>query len=154
MDYSNLSSLGTAALYAATFGFAFVSGVIPFVLNIELYLLAVAAFTDAPAAAIVGLATAGQTAAKLVLYLVGRGALNVRWVKKSAASKAAGAFAKHPGRGLGVVALSSVVGIPPLYAVSLVAGTLRLPPAAFTLIIVAGRLVRFSAVYLAPGLFK
>ena len=154
MDYSNLSSLGTAALYAATFGFAFVSGVIPFVLNIELYLLAVAAFTDAPAAAIVGLATAGQTAAKLVLYLVGRGALNIRWVKKGAASKAAGAFAKRPGRGLGVVALSSVVGIPPLYAVSLVAGTLRLPPAAFTLIIVAGRLGRFSAVYLAPGLFK
>jgi membrane protein YqaA with SNARE-associated domain len=154
MDYSNLSSLGTAALYAATFGFAFVSGVIPFVLNIELYLLAVAAFTDAPAAAIVGLATAGQTAAKLVLYLVGRGALNIRWVKKGAASKAAGAFAKRPGTGLGIVALSSVVGIPPLYAVSLVAGTLRLPPAAFTVIIVAGRLGRFTAVYLAPGLFK
>jgi membrane protein YqaA with SNARE-associated domain len=154
MDYSNLSSLGTAALYAATFGFAFVSGVIPFVLNIELYLLAVAAFTDAPAPAIVGLATAGQTAAKLVLYLVGKGALNIKWVKQSAASKAAGAFAKHPGRGFGVVALSSVVGIPPLYAVSLVAGTLRLPPVAFTLIIVAGRLVRLSAVYLAPGLFK
>jgi membrane protein YqaA with SNARE-associated domain len=154
MDYSNLSSLGTAALYAATFGFAFVSGVIPFVLNIELYLLAVAAFTDAPAAAIVGLATAGQTAAKLVLYLVGRGALNIRWVKKGAASKAAGAFAKRPGTGLGIVAISSVVGIPPLYAVSLVAGTLRLPPAAFTVIIVAGRLGRFTAVYLAPGLFK
>ena len=154
MDYSNLSSLGTAALYAATFGFAFVSGVIPFVLNIELYLLAVAAFTNEPAAAIVGLATAGQTAAKLVLYLVGRGALNIRWVKKGAASKAAGAFAKRPGTGLGIVALSSVVGIPPLYAVSLVAGTLRLPPAAFTVIIVAGRLGRFTAVYLAPGLFK
>ena len=154
MDYTNLSSLGTVALYAETFGFAFVSGVIPFVLNIELYLLAVAAFTDAPAAAIVGLATAGQTAAKLVLYLVGRGALNIRWVKKGAASKAAGAFAKRPGAGLGIVALSSVVGIPPLYAVSLVAGTLRLPPAAFTVIIVAGRLGRFTAVYLAPGLFK
>jgi membrane protein YqaA with SNARE-associated domain len=38
--------------------------------------------------------------------------------------------------------------------VSLVAGTLRLPLVAFTLIIFAGRLVRFGAVYLAPGLFK
>ena len=154
MDLSQLSSLGTVALYAATFGFAFVSGVIPFVLNIELYLLAVAALTNAPAPAIVGLATAGQTAAKIVLYLVGRGALNIKWVKRAAASKAMGAFEKRPGSGLGVVAVSSLVGIPPLYAVSLVAGTLRLPFAAFTALIIVGRTIRFGAVYLAPGLFK
>lgn len=154
MDYSNLSSLGTAALYAASFGLAFVSGVIPFLVSIELYLLAVAAFTDASAVAIVCLVTLGQTAAKLVLYLVGRGALNLKWVKKGAASKAAGAFAKRPGGGLGIVAASAVIGFPPLYAVALVAGTLRLPLVAFTLIIFAGRLVRFSAVYLVPGLFK
>ena len=154
MDYSNLSSLSTVALYAATFGFAFLSGVIPFVLNIELYLLAVAALTGAPAVAIVGLATAGQTAAKLILYLVGRGALNLRWVKKSASSKAAAAFAKRPGGGLGIVAVSSVIGFPPLYAVSLLAGTLRLPLAAFTVIIIVGRVIRFAAVYLAPSLFK
>ena len=154
MDYSSLSSLSTVALYAATFGFAFLSGVIPFVLNIELYLIAVAALTGAPAAAIVGLATAGQTAAKLVLYLVGKGALNFRWVKKSASSKAAGAFAKRPGGGLGIVAVSSVVGFPPLYAVALVAGTLRLPLAAFTAIIIVGRTLRFGAIYLVPWLFK
>jgi membrane protein YqaA with SNARE-associated domain len=154
VDYSNLSSLSTVALYAATFAFAFLSGVIPFVLNIELYLLAVAALTGAPAAAIVGLATAGQTAAKLVLYLVGKGALNFRWVKKSASSKAADAFAKRPGGGLGVVAVSSVIGFPPLYAVSLLAGTLRLPLAPFTAIIIVGRVIRFAAVYLAPNLFK
>ena len=154
MDYTNLSSLGTVALYAASFGLAFLSGVIPFLLSIELYLLAVAAFTDASAAAIVCLVTAGQTTAKLVLYLVGKGALNIKWVKKGAASKAAGAFAKRPGSGLSVVAASAVIGFPPLYAVSLVAGTLRLPLVAFTLIIFAGRLVRFSAVYLVPGLFK
>jgi len=154
LDYSTLSSFGTVTLYGVTFGLAFLSGVIPFVLNIELYLLAVAAFTDAPAAAVVGLATAGQTAAKLVLYLVGKGALNVKWVRKSAASKAAGAFAKRPGSGLSVVAASAVVGFPPLYAVSLVAGMLRLPLVAFTVIILAGRLVRFSAIYLVPGLFK
>jgi len=154
MDYSNLSSFGTAALYAATFGFAFVSGIIPFVLNIELFLLAVAAFTDASAVAVVGLAATGQTAAKLVLYLVGKGALNLKWVKKSAASKAADAFAKRPRSGLGVVAASAAIGVPPLYAVSLVAGTLRLPLVAFTLIVFAGMLLRLSAIYLAPGLFK
>ena len=154
MDFSSLSSLGTAALWAATFAFALVSGIIPFVLNIELYLLAVAALTDASPFAIVGLATAGQTLAKVILYLVGKGALNIKWVKKSPASKAADAFAKRPGSGLGIVAVSSVLGIPPLYAVSLVAGTLRLPFAVFAALIIVGRTIRFGSVYLAPGLFK
>ena len=154
MDFSHLSSLNTATLCAATFAAALVSGIIPFVFNVELYLLAVAALTDAPAPAIVGSATAGQTVAKLILYLVGKGALNIRWVKKGAASKAAGAFAKRPGGGLGIVALSALVGFPPLYGVSLFAGTLRLPVVAFVLIVFAGRLIRFGGVFLVPELFK
>ena len=154
MDTSSLPALSTAALFAATFAFAFVSGIIPFVLNIELYLLAVAALTDASLVPIVGLATAGQTIAKLILYLVGKGALNIKWVKKSASSKAAEAFAKRPGGGLGIVALSAVVGFPPLYGVALIAGTLRLPVVAFTVIITIGRIVRFAGVFLAPGVFK
>ena len=154
MDFSNLSSLSTAALWAATFAFALVSGIIPFVLNIELYLLAVATLTDSSAVAIVGLATAGQTIAKVILYLVGKGALKIKWVRRSAASKAADAFAKRPGSGLGIVAISAVVGFPPLYGVSLVAGTLRLPVAAFTVIIVIGRLIRFGGIYLVPELFR
>jgi membrane protein YqaA with SNARE-associated domain len=154
LDTSSLPALSTAALFAATFAFAFVSGIIPFVLNIELYLLAVAALTDASLVPIVGLATAGQTLAKLILYLVGKGALNIKWVKKSAASKVADTFAKRPGSGLGIVALSAVVGFPPLYGVALVAGTLRLPVVAFTVLIVIGRLIRFGGVFLAPGLFR
>ena len=154
MDASYLPTLSTAALFAATFAFAFVSGIIPFVLNIELYLLAVAALTDASLVPIVGLATAGQTIAKLILYLVGKGALNIKWVKKSASSRAAEAFAKRPGSGLGIVALSAVVGFPPLYGVALIAGTLRLPMAAFTVLIIIGRLIRFGGIYVAPGLFR
>ena len=154
MDTSYVAELSTAALYAATFAFALVSGIVPFVLNIELYLLAVAALTDSPAVPIVGLATAGQTVAKVILYLVGKGALNIKWVKRSASSKAAEAFAKRPNGGLGVVALSAVIGFPPLYAVSLLAGTLRLPLAAFIVLITIGRVVRFGAIYLAPGLFR
>ena len=154
MDFSHLSGYSTAALWAASFAFALVSGLIPFILNIDLYLLAVAALTDAPAVAIVGLATAGQTLAKCVLYLVGKGALNIKWIKRGAASKAAEAFARRPGHSLAVVSLSSVIGVPPLYGVSLFAGTLRLPFVAFTIIIVIGRVIRFGAVYLAPGLFK
>jgi len=154
MDTANLPALGTAALLATTFLFALVSGIIPFVLNIELYLLAVATLTDASPVAVVGMAAAGQSLAKLILYLVGKGALNLKWVKRGAASKAAGAFAKRPGSGLGVVAFSAVTGFPPLYGVSLVAGTIRLPLMAFTIIIIVGRLVRFGSIYLIPGLFK
>jgi membrane protein YqaA with SNARE-associated domain len=150
----DLHALSTTALCIATFFLAFGSGIIPFIFNLELYLLAVATLTDAPAVAIVGLATVGQTIAKCILYLVGRGALNVKWVKKSASSKAAGAFAKRPGSGLGIVAFSAVVGFPPLYGVSLVAGTLRLPAVAFVVLIVIGRLIRFGGIYLAPGLFR
>lgn len=154
MDTSSLPALGTAALWAATFAFAFVSGVVPFVLNVELYLLAVAAMTDASPVAIVGLATAGQTLAKGVLYLVGKGSLNIKWVKRAAASKAAGAFEKRPGSSLGIVAVSALAGVPPLYGVALVAGTLRLPPVAFMIVVLIGRIIRFGAVYMAPQLFK
>jgi membrane protein YqaA with SNARE-associated domain len=154
LDTSYLPSLSNTALCIATFFLALASGIIPFVFNLELYLLAVATLTDAPAVAIVGLATAGQTIAKFILYQVGKGALNVKWVKKSASSKAAGAFAKRPGSGLGIVAFSAVVGFPPLYGVSLVAGMLRLPAVAFVVLIVIGRLIRFGGIYLAPGLFR
>jgi hypothetical protein len=50
--------------------------------------------------------------------------------------------------------VSAVVGFPPLYGVALVAGALRLPAVAFTVIIFIGRLIRFGSIYLTPGLFK
>lgn len=154
MDFSGLAAYSTAAIWAATFAFAFVSGIIPFVLNIEVFLLAVAAFTDASLGPVVGLAAAGQTLAKYILYLVGRGSLNIKWVKKAAASKAADAFARRPRGSLSVVASSALVGVPPIYAVALMAGTLRLPQVAFLVVLFIGLLIRFGAIYLVPGLFK
>ena len=103
--------------------------------------------------AIVGLTTAGQTLAKFILYQAGKGALNLKWVRRGAASKAASAFARRPGSGMAVVAVSAVTGVPPLYGVSLIAGTLRLPLVAFLAVIVVGRAIRFTVVYLVPGLF-
>jgi membrane protein YqaA with SNARE-associated domain len=154
VDPTSLRELGTAALWAATFGFALVSGVVPWVLNIELYLIAVATLTDASPVAIVGLSTAGQTLAKYILYLVGRGSLNVSWIKRGTMSKAAEIFTKRPNSGLGIVAVSSVTGFPPLYGVALVAGALRLPVVPYMVAITLGRIVRFGACYLAPGFVK
>jgi len=154
VDPSQLRELGTAALWGGTFLFALVSGIVPWALNIELYLIAVATLTDEPAVAIVGLSTAGQTLAKYILYLVGNGTLNLAWVKRVATSKTAEAFARRPRSSLGIVAASAVLGFPPLYPVAVLAGTLRLPRIPFIVVITLGRIIRFGACYLAPDLLK
>ncbi|MCX6545262.1 MAG: hypothetical protein NTV05_12740 [Acidobacteria bacterium] len=153
MSFADLPALGTTALWAATFLIALVSGLIPFVINIELYLLAVATLTKASPVAIVALTTAGQMLAKFILYQVGRGALKVKWIRSSATSKAADAFVKHPASGMTIVAVSAVTGFPPFYGVSLMAGTLRLPLVAFLTVGTVCRAIRFGAVYWAPSLF-
>jgi membrane protein YqaA with SNARE-associated domain len=153
VSFSDLPALGTVALWTATFLIALVSGLIPFVLNIELYLLAVATLTKASPVAIVALTTAGQMLAKFILYQVGRGALNVKWIRRGTMSKAADAFVKHPASSMTVVAVSALTGFPPFYGVSLMAGTLRLPLVSFLTVGTVCRVIRFGAVYWAPSLF-
>jgi membrane protein YqaA with SNARE-associated domain len=147
------SGLGTAALLAATFLLALASGLVPFVINTELYLLGVALFTDASPVAIVALATGGQMLGKFAVYQVGRGSLNIPWIQRQAAAKAAAGFARHGATGLGVLGVSAITGVPPFYAVSFMCGVLRMRIAAFLAIGTAGRVIRFSAVFLFPALF-
>lgn len=146
-----LHDLTMPALYAATFLMAFLSGVVPFVINIELYLVAVAALSRAPAPLMVGLAVAGQMLAKTVLYFAGKGVLKFRFIRWERQEAAARTFERYRRHSLAVVALSSVTGFPPFYGISLLAGALRLPLAAFLVVGTFGRIVRFTVVYLAPG---
>lgn len=148
------SGLGTAALWGATFLFGLGSGLVPFVFSTELYLLGVAMLTDASPVAIVALMTTGQMLGKFAVYHAGRGSLNVAWIRRRAASKAAAVFTRRPVNGLATLALSSVTGVPPFYAVSFMAGALRLPVAAFLAIGTTGRVIRFTAVFLFPELFR
>ena len=141
----------TIALYAATFATALASGVIPFVISIELYLIGVAALSRAPASAIIGLAVAGQMLGNAVLHQAGRGGLNLRFVRWDRREAALKAFEKYRAHSLAVVAVSSLTGLPPFYGVSLAAGAVRLPLASFLLVGTVGRIVRFTLVYLAPG---
>lgn len=154
MDLDHLRSLGTIALCATTFVFALVSGLVPYVLSLEVYLVAVSALTNAPLVPVVGLSVLGQTLSKYVLFLVGRGTLNLSWVKRGAVSKVAEVFARHPHGSLGVIATSAAFAVPPIYPVSLVAGTLGVPRMAFVVIVALGSLVRYTALFLAPGLFR
>lgn len=147
-------SLTGPALYAATFVVGIVAGLIPFVINVELYLVAVAALTNASPVAMVGLMTLGQMIAKFLLYLAGKGALNLRFIRRERMERAAAAFDKYRGHTLGVVAFSAVTGFPPFYAVSLLAGAARLPAASFLVVGTVGRIIRFGAVYAAPWYFQ
>ena len=141
----------TFALYAATFLMGLASGLIPFVINLEIYILGVAALSHAAAAPIVGLAAAGQLLAKFLLYQAGRGAFNSRFVRWKRREAAMSTLEKYRGHSLAVVALSSVTGLPPLYGVSLAAGAMALPVGRFLVIVALGRIVRFTVVFLAPA---
>ena len=55
--------------------------------------------------------------------------------------------------GIPVMLLSSAVGIPPLYAVALIAGASRMGVITFTLSVLAGRLARFITLALGVSLF-
>jgi membrane protein YqaA with SNARE-associated domain len=147
----DLHHLTLPALYAATFLTALASGLIPFVLNLEIYLVAVATLSRAPAPAIVGLAVAGQMLAKFILYMTGKGVIRFRFVRQAKRDAAARTFEKYRNHSLALVAFSSVTGFPPFYGISLLAGAVHLPLASFLIVGTIGRIVRFTVVYLAPG---
>lgn len=148
------ASLGTAALWTATFLLALASGLVPFVINTEVYLLGVSMLTDASPVAIVALATAGQMLGKFAVFQTGRGSLRIEWIQRRAASDTLPAWARGPTRGLALLGLSAVTGVPPFYAVSFLCGALRLPVAAFLVIGTIGRVIRFTAVLVFPALFR
>lgn len=141
----------TPAFYTATFLMGLASGLIPFVINLEIYILGVAALSHASAAPIVGCAAAGQLLAKFLLYQAGRGAFKFRFVRWERRAAAVSTLEKYRGHSLAVVALSSLTGLPPLYGVSLAAGAMALPLGRFLVIVALGRIARFTVVFLAPA---
>jgi membrane protein YqaA with SNARE-associated domain len=149
-------SASIPALYVASFVVCILSGFLPFV-NAEAYLLALS--TVAPAEHAVPLtatATLGQMVAKSVLFYGGRGAIRVRAVArwKGRIDQAHERVMSWPG-GTGVALFASAsVGIPPFYAVSVVAGTLGIPFGRFAVIGFLGRFLRFGSVYAIPLLVR
>ena len=138
------------------------SAVIPWV-NAEAIVVALPAIAHSPTelVALVIVVTIGQMAGKCVVYVAGRRALALndrsestgtrigtakmserlaRWQARAAAS---------PSVAIALVAFSSVVGIPPFYVMSAIAGAVRMNLAWFLAAGTAGRLVRFGA--LAAG---
>lgn len=137
-----------------TFAFSLVGGIVP-VLNVEAYLLSLSALAPGAPVWPVALAAAlGQMAAKSLLYLGGRGLLRLPLRKMRPRIEAATArLASAEGGGLAVVTASAVAGVPPFYAISVAAGVVNMRFARFFAVGLAGRLVRFAAVFVVPRLF-
>ena len=105
--------------------------------------------------ALVIVATAGQMVGKSVLYWTSRettclpsppiaSALE-RWRRR---------LVTHPSNAVTLVLVSSIVGIPPFYLVTMAAGTLRVDFGRFFAAGTVGRLVRFGALALVPHLVR
>jgi membrane protein YqaA with SNARE-associated domain len=149
-------SIGTAAL--TTLALSFVSAIVPWI-NAEAIVLALPAVAHSPAqlAGLVGIVTIGQMAGKCIVYFAGRRGLALserseskgarigppamaermaRWQARAAAS---------PSGAIALLAFSSVVGIPPFYLMSAIAGAVGMHLGWFLVAGTTGRLIRFSA---------
>jgi membrane protein YqaA with SNARE-associated domain len=147
--------IGQAWLIAGTFLYCIGSGFI-FVMNAELYLLAVSAISPPGAIApLILAASLGQMVAKSAMYLGGRGVLKLPLGKyQEKMDKVSEKLHRSRAGPGGFVFLSASTGLPPFYLVSILAGTLRLPFLVFFLPGFAGRLIRFGLLVLSPQLAK
>jgi len=128
------------------------SGLIPLI-NIEAYLLLIAALTPAAGWPVVLITTLGQMVAKIILYQGGRHGLRPHAGRfRGRLERAEIALRRHPAGPDAVVLASAVTGIPPFYGVSVMAGVMRLPLGRFLLVATPARLLRFALVFFAPRL--
>jgi membrane protein YqaA with SNARE-associated domain len=128
-----------------------ISGLVP-VVNIEAYLVSVALLAPEAGFPIVLIATAGQMVAKYILYVSGRDALLPRAGRHAAKLERAGKQLRDHRYGtFSVVAFSAFVGLPPFYAVSIMAGVMRLPLLRFMVISTVCRVARFALFFYSPA---
>jgi len=141
----SLAGIVLATLLVSAFG-----GLVPFV-NVELWLVGVSA--TCPTAAlwpVVLAASLGQVAAKALLYLGGDAAVPCLRRRLPRAWAGLSAFEARRSLGTTMVFGSALLGLPPLYVVSVVAGVARFPFARFLALTLAGRILRFAVVFVLP----
>jgi membrane protein YqaA with SNARE-associated domain len=135
-------------IYGGTLMVCFIGGLVP-IINAELWLVAIAISlaSPAPLPLVVALAVIGQMAAKSLLYVGARGALDLaRGRYQVAVARARGRVVAWRRKPLAVLWLSATVGLPPYYLIALVAGALGIRYRAFVLAGLVGRTLRFGTV--------
>lgn len=142
-------------LYLSTYIIAVISGFVP-VVNIEVYLVWVAAFTPrSQGLPIAILATLGQMTAKTLMYLGGAGILKITLRKpeeKMAAVQKK--FESWKNRTSLFIFLSAFLGVPPFYFVSVASGALKIKLPLFLIAGLTGRFLRFGITVFFPHLIK
>lgn len=159
-----MGALGWPDLAAllTSIGFGVVSAVVP-VINAEAYVIAsqVSAMVG-PVPVAVGVGT-GQTVGKVLLFLGVRRGREFAFVQRRrelARAKPHGPFRQRFAAsmsrllalvgtkrwGLPIVLLAAIVGLPPLYAVALLAGATKMRLLWFALVVLVGRVTRFVLV--------
>lgn len=144
-----------AGIYAGTFLFCALSGVVP-LMNSELFMLYLGSTAShAQFPALIVLAALGQMSAKALLYYGGCGVLKVPAGRARQRIEALRARLSGGRRAEGAVTFTSALtGLPSFYAISIIAGTLGWPFSRFLLWGTAGRILRFAALLFLPGLLK
>ena len=136
------------------FGLTVVSAVVPWV-NAEVIVLSFPALAQSQLelTVLVLVATAGQMTGKIAVYWTGRRAGDLPKARMAEAiERWRGRLERRPASALGFVFLSSAVGIPPFYVMSLLAGALKLSFARYFFVGACGRLVRFGLLAFSPQL--
>jgi membrane protein YqaA with SNARE-associated domain len=136
----------------ATFVLAFCSAIMPWV-NAEVLTLALPALagTTPRLLLLVALVTVGQMAGKCILYESARRGMRVPRGRAGALIEQLRAkLAGSPGKSVTVLGLSSSIGFPPFYLMSIVAGMLKMPFGWFLAAGTVGRFLRFGFFAFVP----
>ena len=137
-------------IYAATLIVGVVSGLVP-VINGELYLISALLITVDPITGftLAVLLAIGQMIAKVILYQAARRASSAGHGRFHAKiEKARAKVAAWRGKPLTLTFVSSIVGLPPFYLVTLVAGIVEVRFFTFLWLGLVGRTIRFTAIAL------
>jgi membrane protein YqaA with SNARE-associated domain len=145
--------MDTPTILLALLGSSVASALVPVVNAEALVLVAAAAVPHELVAVVATMGAAGQMAGKVVLYRGGRG-VGVRASARSGrAAETAARLRDRPGALTLLYFLSAVLGLPPFYLMSLVAGIASLQFGVFLVLGFLGRFIRFYALAAVPGLF-
>ncbi len=138
--------------YLWCFTLSIVSALVPWV-NGEVILLSLTAVAPSPwaTAFLVLSASAGQMAGKCALYWAGKGVIPLRAGRiREIVATWKGRLDQSPSKLLSLVFVSSAVGIPPFYVITILAGVFRVRFAPFFTAGACGRLVRFGVLAFVP----
>lgn len=144
----------TCWIAAGLYALAVVSAVVPWV-NAEVVMLSAVPLAQSPIhlGVLVALVTLGQMTGKSAMYWISRTTTRPRAPRlQNAIDRWRDHLHRRPRSALGVMLISSTVGVPPFYVVAVAAGALHIGFGRFLTVGTIGRLAHFALVAFVPQL--